>query len=686
MEWGAGRFAMGEGSKVPEIAGAPPGFPALSRHRVMSELAFLQETLRATARRRRFDRALGGLWNGLLAGAVCWLVVTVLYKVAPLPSDLAENGWYVTLAGSGIGLLMGGWRRVPLAAAARWVEARQALNQRLSTALEIAPEAASSPWSRLVLADAARAIRGLHLGRLLPLRLPASARWTPAVLLAVVGLGFVPEYRSAAHLQRRKDATVIRETGRRVAELVRRETEKREAGQEPVRDALEAAAMSGERLSQVKLTKAEALKDLANAAARLQQESQQLAATPALRKLQQAARPPRGSSANPGNSAFQKQLEKLQQSLPNASPDALEKLAKQLQQAQQMAAGMQGNPESPAASEAMSRALDQLARSAAALGLDARGLERALEAMKNLDFDRVLQGLQMAGTDLDKMRDLASKLAEMQKSMQELGKDLAEQLDRGQAEAAARTLDKMVEQLKTSGLNPGEMEKLMAEVGKALQPAKEYGEVARLLGEAARQLQESQGGDASRNLARAAEELRRLARESQDMEQMADVLSALQEAQVAIASGRSWKPGTCKGGNCKGCLAGTCRGVRAGPGGRPGRGVGTWADENGWLYFPEISERWDNSGLHRPDMAARGHTDRPIGEPENLAPTKLQGRFTPGPMPSITLRGVSIKGESTVPYQQAVETAQSDARSALNQDQVPRAYRGAVKGYFDDLQ
>ncbi len=671
---------------LPEIAGASRGFPAVSRHRLMSELAFLEETLRATARRRRFDRALGGLWKGLLAGAVLWLVVLVLYKVAPLPPVLAENGWYITLAGALGGLLIGGWRSVPLAAAARLVEARQALNQRLSTALEIAPEAASSPWSRLVLADAARAIQGLHLGRLLPLRLPAAARWTPAVLLAVVGLGFVPEYRSAAHLQRRKDAAVIRETGRQVAELVRREAGKREPGLEPVREALEAAAMSGERLSQVKLTREEALKDLANAAARLQQESEQLGATPALRKLQQAARTPGGSSASPGSSAFRKQLEKLQQSLPNAGPDALEKLAKQLEQAQRMAAGMQGNPDGSAAA-AMSAALDQLARSAAALGLDARGLERALEAMKNLDFDRVLQGLQMAGTDLDKMRDLASKLAEMQKSMQELGKDLAEQLDRGQAEAAARTLEKMVEQLKTSGLSPGEMEKLVAEVGKALQPAKEYGEVARLLGEAARQLQESQGGEASRNLARAAEELRRLARESQDMEQLADVLSALQQAQVAIASGQSWKPGTCKGGNCKGCLAGTCRGLRAGPGGRPGRGVGTWADENGWLYYPEISERWDNSGLQRPDQAARGHTDRgPVEQPENLAPTKLQGRFTPGPMPSITLRGVSIKGESTVPYQQAVETAQSDARSALNQDQVPRAYRGAVKGYFDDLQ
>jgi flavin-binding protein dodecin len=55
-------------------------------------------------------------------------------------------------------------------------------------------------------------------------------------------------------------------------------------------------------------------------------------------------------------------------------------------------------------------------------------------------------------------------------------------------------------------------------------------------------------------------------------------------------------------------------------------------------------------------------------------------------MPAITLKGVSIKGQSAVSYTEAVQTAQSDAQSALNQDQVPRAYQGAVRDYFDDLK
>jgi hypothetical protein len=47
---------------------------------------------------------------------------------------------------------------------------------------------------------------------------------------------------------------------------------------------------------------------------------------------------------------------------------------------------------------------------------------------------------------------------------------------------------------------------------------------------------------------------------------------------------------------------------------------------------------------------------------------------------------VHLKGQSTVEYEQAASTAQAEAESALNQDQVPRAYREAVRGYFDDLK
>jgi len=115
-------------------------------------------------------------------------------------------------------------------------------------------------------------------------------------------------------------------------------------------------------------------------------------------------------------------------------------------------------------------------------------------------------------------------------------------------------------------------------------------------------------------------------------------------------------------------------------------GVGTWADETGWIQIPESSAGWDNSGVQRPDMAGRGHTERELDLPDTMVPTKVRGQIFPGgPMPGITLKGVSIKGSSNVEYREAVSAAQSEAQSAINQDQVPKAYRGAVRDYFNDL-
>ena len=83
--------------------------------------------------------------------------------------------------------------------------------------------------------------------------------------------------------------------------------------------------------------------------------------------------------------------------------------------------------------------------------------------------------------------------------------------------------------------------------------------------------------------------------------------------------------------------------------------------------------------LHEKEMASL--------EQKRETKTKVKGQLQPGgPMPSITLKGVSAKGESRVQYAEAVAAAQSDAQSALNQEQVPKAYKNSVRDYFDDLK
>ena len=102
---------------------------------------------------------------------------------------------------------------------------------------------------------------------------------------------------------------------------------------------------------------------------------------------------------------------------------------------------------------------------------------------------------------------------------------------------------------------------------------------------------------------------------------------------------------------------------------------------------PTPDQKPDNTGTQRADQEGRAQTDRPADLNPNLMPDKVKGQMSPGgSMPSITLKGVSIKGTSTVKFEEAAATAQAEAQSALNQDKVPRSYQNNVRDYFDDLK
>jgi hypothetical protein len=265
----------------------------------------------------------------------------------------------------------------------------------------------------------------------------------------------------------------------------------------------------------------------------------------------------------------------------------------------------------------------------------------------------------------------------LQQQMDKLGKDLAEQLKNGQPEAAQMTLNKMTDQLKSANLSPEQLSKLTQEVAKAIDPAGNYGKVAEHLKNASKQMQAGDKAAGAQSLADAAKELEKLMQQFGDAQSLQAELDALKQASMCV--------GTCQGwGKCN-----KPGGFNPNGNNQPGGGVGTWADEsNGWMYDGQFNDRWDNSGIVRPDMDARGLTDRGEGElSDALKPTKVKGQFSPGgQMPSITLKGVSIKGQSKVAYEEAAAAAQSDAQSALSQEKVPRAYQGAVRDYFDDLK
>jgi hypothetical protein len=296
--------------------------------------------------------------------------------------------------------------------------------------------------------------------------------------------------------------------------------------------------------------------------------------------------------------------------------------------------------------------------------------------------------LQTALKDLEKMQDMAKALQQMQQQSAKAGKDLGEQLERGQTQAAQQNLQKMIDQLKSGNLSKEQMEKIQQEVSKAINPGNEYGKVGQLLQKAAQQMQAGDKSGAAQSLAEAAKELQKLGEQMADLNSMMDALAAMERAEKAIASGKKWSE--CQGGLCSasdGMGCSQCRGRGWGKGGKGPRGVGTWADEGGWSSIPETQEGVDNSGIQRPDTDPRGPTERDGTVNPNLSPTKVQGQLSKGgSMPSIPLKGVNLRNAAKVEYEAAATAAQTEAQDALNQDKVPRVYQEAVRKYFDDLQ
>jgi predicted nucleic acid-binding Zn-ribbon protein len=642
----------------------------------MSELQIIESALEQAARRRRWARALRGLWQGLLAGAVLSLLLIGAWHLLPLPL------WTLTIATLApfpcalAGLVIGGWRKPALNEVARWVDGRQHLQERLSTALEVASGPNVGNWRDLVVTDAADHIKGLDLRRLVPFRLPRATRWALVILALGAGLGFVPEYRSKSYLQKKAEQQNIKEIGKQLADLTRHSLEKRPPVLEPTQKALEAVTDLGDQLTKKALTRSEALKDLANVAEKLKDELKEMGKDPALKKLEQAARASTGNDSQTA-AGMQKQLESLQKQLgtPTGNPDALDKLKKDLQKLQEAAKGMadKNSPGTEAERQKLSESLSALSKQMQEMGLQMPQLDDAIAALAANQTDLVLKDLEASLTDLEKLRDMAKSLQQLQQQMEKMGKDLAEQLKNGQPEAAQMSLHKMVNQLKSSNLSQEQLQKIVQEVSKAIDPAANYGKVADHLKNATRQMQAGDKPAGAQSLAAAAKELGDLMQQLGDAQALMATLDNMNKASMCIGSCQGW---------------GSCNKPGFNPyGSKPGSGVGTWSDSSA-EWNGQWNDRWDNSGIVRPDMDARGHTDRGEGElSDALKPTKVKGQFKPGgQMPSITLKGVSIKGQSKVTYEEAATAAQSDAQSALSQDKVPRAYQGAVRDYFDDLK
>src|ERR1041385_2750520 len=164
----------------------------------MSELQVIESALQRAARRQRSARALRGLWHGCLIGAILALL---LVGALHFPGVFPHSPWAPMLASllplpfMVAGLIIGGWRKPALNQVARWVDGKQHLQERLSTALEVASTPESGRWRDLLVTDAAGHAKELDARRLMPFSLPkASTRWALVAPAVGAGVGFVPAH------------------------------------------------------------------------------------------------------------------------------------------------------------------------------------------------------------------------------------------------------------------------------------------------------------------------------------------------------------------------------------------------------------------------------------------------------------------------------------------------------------
>ncbi len=636
----------------------------------MNDLTTILSALDQAARRLRWKGVLRSGFLGLCWGSTAALVLTALYHFLPFPHATL----LIIPALPVLAILIGGalgWRTPSRSLVARQLDSSAHLQERLGTAVEWTDAPESDEWRRLILADAASRLRQIDQRELIPLRLPKSGRWSAGLLALCTVATLLPVYRSPAHLQREADAAIVERTGRQLAELTRHSLETRTPALEPVHKSLDAVMAAGAELERKTLTRAEALQNLAGLSDKLQEQAKQLAAQPAMQRLEEAARKPGSPMSNRAD--LQRRMEAMQQELGTAaSPEQLASMQARLEKLQQQAqAASQAHGAGEAARDpGLADAMSALSRDAQALGISTEAIDSAIAALAASKPDKFVKDLQAAIQDLEKMREMASAMKQLREQMGKLGKDLAEQLQAGQVAAAQNTLQEMIRKLESASLSQEQLQKLMEEVREAVNPAGDYGKVSEFLQQAQNQMKAGQKGAAKQSLQQAARELAELKQQFDDLQQLAQAMENLNCAGACIGTGKSW-------GQCRG--AGDSKGI--------GAGVGTWAADGLLNEAPQMNKSWDNSGVNRPDVNPRGLSEREIGTTEGLKPDQVKGQISQGaPMPSIPLRGLSIRGQSTVALEQAAGAAQVEAQEALSQDRVPRAYQGPVRDYFDDLK
>lgn len=582
----------------------------------------LDRQVRQAQRRLWLNRWLGQ-WGWCFFASTClWTVLLLVDRL--FGYDLAL-GWF-GLAGLALSLLASGaWlsmTREPGIHAAVALDHAAGLKERISTGLQVRGNS-RDPFAAAVVADAERCVAGLSARKLIPLRWTGSLSYGTAMLLVGALLLLLPEF----DLLQREEAQAAAQAQR--------------------------AAMS--RMREVVAQPVTALSQLAEKHADGELDRQ-------VKALEDALRQEAGKDPEVLRREAVKQLDKLQDTLKNKTNEdrfkALDETKKKLRQ--------MGGPEDPKGEaakliEAMrsgdfeqaQKELKELQEKLAQRAREGKIDPEQAEQMRK-QLSELAQKLQQASEDTQSKREMQN-MGLSEKDMERVLNALAKK-DPAQLEKLAKEL---AERLKEQGVTQGQLQKMMEKMAQRQEACKAMKEMGQKMADAAQKLEKGDTEAALDEMGEAGEMLSEMEQLEQQLNELEAQMSQLDEAREGLNESDSEVTGKCKpcggkgfrkdGAPCPHCM-GTGECMSGG-----GRGAGN-------------RDRDDSVDVDFRNEKARVKTAR-------------GGRI----ISQQHVKGEHLKGKSEAEFFDAASAAEIEATDALNRERIPRAYRKAVRNYFDRL-
>lgn len=598
-------------------------------------MSIIEQQVRVAQRRLWLNRWLR-LWGWWLAGAaVAWLLVWINVRLFALRWPMgwgACAGAVISLIGSIVCMIVARDSRDRAAAA---LDEAAGLKERISTGLHVWNNS-DDPFAQAVVADAQRAVAGITARTFIPIRWPGSLSISAICLLVGVLSLLLPEFDLLKKRETRaNDAAKLAELNKvrsAVAKPISAVQKIAEKSDDPnLAKELKALEEAAKRETDPSIIRRETAK-------RLDKVEDALKARAESEKFQALNETKKRFKQMPSMDDPKGQLGQLVESLKKGD----------FKQAQ----------------EQVKKAQEQLAKNARDGKTDP---EKAAEMEKQLK--ELSEKIQKAAEDKQSERDLknaGASEADVKRVLDALAKQDKEQLEKLAKELSERMKDnpQMKEQ----------MEKLINKMQTRQDASKQMKEMADKMAEACKNAQQGDTQAAQDAMGQAGQMLNDLEKMEQNLNDVESQLSELDDAREEMKEGDGEpqeEQGDCEsckgqgqkdGGQCGQCNGtGKCKGA-----GQNGKGGGKGGLKHGHGKGSDPFETTDEMKVdyvNRREKTQQGSGGSVIGQEY--------------------IKSGQLKKASQSELYDAALAAEAEATDSLDKERIPRAYRRAVRSYFD---